>query len=106
MRFFDAAQWKTLIYITQGFQKDYSRNLKGENIAIEHNKKVTNTENLQGKKTYCQYNITALKLNHIVYRKRRRGAHRDKLILCHLKLRQYNKKLVVFNKKVIKRKKF
>ena len=46
---------------TQGFQKDYSRNLKGENIVIEHNKKVTNTENLQGKKTYCQYNITALK---------------------------------------------
>ena len=91
---------------TQGFQKDYSRNLKGENIAIEHNKKVTNTENLQGKKTYCQYNITALKLYHIVYRKRRRGAHRDKLILCHLKLRQYNKKLVVFNKKVIKREKF
>ena len=29
-----------------------------------------------------------------------RGAHRDKLILCPLKLRQYDKKLVVFNKKV------
>ena len=88
---------------TQGFQKDYSRNLKGENIVIENNKKVTNKIYKERKRTV---NITLQHLNHIVYRKRRRGAHRDKLILWHLKLRQYNKKLVVFNKKVIKREKF
>ena len=29
-----------------------------------------------------------------------RDAHRDKLILCPSKLRQYDKKLAVFNKKV------
>ena len=50
-------------------------------------------------KENVQYNITALKLNHI-----RRGAHRDKLILFPLKLRQYNKKLVVFNIKKVKEK--
>ena len=60
---------------------------------IEH-KKVTNE--IFTRKENVQYNIIALKLNHIVYRKRMRGAHRDKLILCLLKLRQYNEKLVVF----------
>ena len=45
---------------------------------------VTNKIN-KGKKR-VQYKITALKLNHIVYRKDRRGAHQDKLILCPLKL--------------------
>ena len=48
------------------------------------NKWVLNKIN-KGKKR-VQYKITALKLNHIVYRKNRRGAHLDKLILCPLKL--------------------
>ena len=45
-----------------------------------------------------QYKITALKLNQIVYRRERRGARLDKLILCPLKLR-ITKKLVIFNNK-------
>ena len=44
-----------------------------------------------------QYKITALKLNHIVYRKKRRGARLDNNIVP-LKV-TYNKKLVVFNNK-------
>ena len=45
---------------TQGFQKDYSRNLKGENIVIEHNKKVTNKIYKERKRTV---NITLQHLN-------------------------------------------
>ena len=45
-----------------------------------------------------QYKITALKLNQIVYRRERRGARLDKLILCPLKLR-ITKKLLIFNNK-------
>ena len=46
--------------VYQGFQKDYSRNLKGENIAIEHNKKVTNKIYKERKRTV---NITLQHLN-------------------------------------------
>ena len=45
---------------TQGFQKDYSRNLKDENIVIEHNKKVTNKIYKERKRTV---NITLQHLN-------------------------------------------
>ena len=44
---------------TQGLQKDYSRNLKGENIVIEH-KKVTNKIYKERKRTV---NITLQHLN-------------------------------------------
>ena len=39
-----------------------------------------------------QCKITALTFNLIVYSKEGRGARLDKLILCSLKLLQYNKK--------------
>ena len=47
-----------------------------------------------------QYKITALKFNLIVYNREGRGARLDKRILCSSKLLHYNKKRVIFNKKV------